>query len=151
MAAVSKTRKCSEGLLVCRSAPLSRKLDTSPLPGRPRKVRRLDEIFDAVTRFLSNGFLEVPLRQYRTNRRTAPACRLFRHLAQKFLDLRQQRQEVVKKISKGAHCCTLFVRYSLNDIYCYHCQKTAYPRVLTNIREIVNRTSITDFRGTLYC
>ena len=47
MAAVSKTRKGSEGLLVCRSAPLSRKLDTSPLPGRPRKVRRLDEIFDA--------------------------------------------------------------------------------------------------------
>ena len=47
VAAVSKTRKGSEGLLVCRSAPLSRKLDTSPLPGRPRKVRRLDEIFDA--------------------------------------------------------------------------------------------------------
>ena len=44
-------RKGSESLLVCRSAPLSRKLDTSPLPGRPRKVRRLDEAVGASSSF----------------------------------------------------------------------------------------------------
>ena len=42
----SDTRKADEGGLVCRSAPLSHKLDTSPLPGRPRPVRRLDAVDD---------------------------------------------------------------------------------------------------------
>ena len=37
-------RKADESGLVCRSAPLSRKLDTSPLPGRPRPVRRFDAV-----------------------------------------------------------------------------------------------------------
>ena len=53
----SDTRKADEGGLVCRSAPLSRKLDTSPLPGRPRLVRRLDAVDDAHSSFsLKMGF-----------------------------------------------------------------------------------------------
>ncbi len=48
---VPNARKGSDSLLVCRSAPLSRKLDTSPLPGRPRKVRRLDDAVGASSSF----------------------------------------------------------------------------------------------------
>ncbi len=62
-----------------------------------------------------------------------PCLHLFRHLAQKFLGLRQQRQEVVQKVSKGAHDARKRETFKSHASFLYNLTKSLTAQFTYNL------------------